>query len=170
MRISFSILAAVMLHFCAVVGVCIDVHGSPKSEELFLTHNIADSNSTASCALDINIVCNDMPDTAWVKPNELLQFFGELHISNTSCTNCRQQLLIGIEQQAVACLFDGIPLVCPQKSTQVIDLQCAAPSDPGIYKVYVHQMQKQQMDINAYLGPMAKNAKLVATIIVMDEE
>jgi len=53
----------------------------------------------------------------------------------SSCPACIQQIVVGIDNDAKECIYNGIPNTCPNKTTGTASFSFKAPQSPGSYDV-----------------------------------
>jgi len=82
-----------------------------------------------------------------VAPNEPINGVIEYQIWNSSrCPSCPHQLIIGINEDAKQCLFNGTPDVCPGKTRGTSQFSFSAPSSLGTYYIMVSHAQESSCE------------------------
>jgi len=76
-------------------------------------------------------------------PNEIISGTLNYEIWNSSqCPSCIQQLVIGIDNNPVQCIYDGVPNVCLGKTHGTSAFSFPAPSSPGTYSIRISNAQE----------------------------
>ncbi|TAH44224.1 MAG: T9SS type A sorting domain-containing protein [Bacteroidetes bacterium] len=122
---------------------------------------------TVACLPEINASLNGVNDTLVVSPGTVVSLDGNFSISNpSSCPSCIQQLIVGLDTVATACIYDNIPDVCPNASVGTFSEQITAPMDPGTYPIYVNNPFNFSCTLSDYTGASGNGAMVIAVLIV----
>lgn len=122
------------------------------------------------CTLNVRATMNGQRQSIIVEPGSMINLTGDFSLSNSNCTGCKQQLLIGIDKQGLGCLFNGIPKDCPEKTEGKLKFAFAAPEMEGIYPLYCHSVNGNTCDLQMYKGKSGANSFLLGTITVKKKE
>lgn len=80
-----------------------------------------------------NVSMNGGGNAATVSPNSTITIVFDLQLWNRDgCPGCRAQVVVGIDDTASACVYNGIPGVYPGHNGTVT-FSMTAPSAPGTY-------------------------------------
>ena len=102
-----------------------------------------------------------------VLPGTVINATGSYVVSNPiDCPNCFQQVIIGVEDDALDCVYDGQPETCPESTAGDYSLMINAPIVPGVYNVYSNNPFEFTCDLGAYDGANGNQALLIGTITV----
>jgi hypothetical protein len=138
-----------------------DICSSPH----YYIKKIEDSQSECDSGWEAYLI--DMPAHE-VAPHESISGVLEYHIWNSSqCPSCPHQLIIGINNDAKQCIFDGIPHVCPGKTEGTSPFSFSAPSSPGTYYINVSHAQESSCE-DAMRNHAQSNKSILLEISVVD--
>lgn len=94
----------------------------------------------------------DISSTSGIKTNyqlgETISGNISFKINNPSdCPSCTQQILVGLVDSQnkvidVKCVYDGIPKVCPLRTTGTVSVSWVNPASPGTYRILATQDAK----------------------------
>jgi Caspase domain len=121
---------------------------------LFITLIIAFIGFTAAhsqCPTEVSLNINRIGNVVTVKPGAQLSLEFNYSIANTtSCPGCIDQIMVGIDNQYLDCLYSGMPFVCPMQKKGSFKRNITAPAKPGTYKFYFNTTQDYSCKGNLY--------------------
>ena len=82
-----------------------------------------------------------------------------------SCPACIQQIVVGIDNDAKECIYNGIPNTCPNKTTGTASFSFKAPQSSGIYDIVFGNFYEYTCSDAKAKFPGTKH-KTLGTIIV----
>ena len=92
---------------------------------------------TVTCAPVVSVELNGQAAnyiTAAPGTNVSMRFRYEV-ASDPNCANCTTQILVGVNDTFLNCIYNDQPLTCPSASTGYTSLNFSPPG-PGYYKIY----------------------------------
>lgn len=82
-----------------------------------------------------------------------------------SCSNCNNQVLVGLNDKFLDCIYSGVPAACPSASASSFKKTITAPTTPGTYTVYYNTVQDTGCNPAAY-----KARTVIGSITVQQQE
>lgn len=118
--------------------------------------------SMAQCPTEVSLKINGQGNTATVKPGASISINARFSISNTNaCPACIDQIMLGLENQYIDCIYSGIPAVCPSQKTGSKQINYKAPTTPGTYRFYFNTSQDFRCKPGLY-----KPSSYIGTLVV----
>ncbi|HEX4877405.1 MAG TPA: hypothetical protein VFV31_12095, partial [Chitinophagaceae bacterium] len=103
------------------------------------------------CPTDVSLNINRQGSSVTVKPGTSLRLEFSYKISNSSsCPGCIDQILVGLDNKYLDCVYSGMPSVCPNRRTGTFTKTINAPTAPGTYKFYFNTTQDYSCKANLY--------------------
>lgn len=116
----------------------------------------------SQCPTEVSLNINRKGNTLSVKPGTQLSLeFNYSIANNKNCPACIDQIMVGIENQYLDCLYSGMPFVCPMQKKGTFKRNMTAPNKPGTYKFYFNTTQDYSCKGNLY-----KPSAYIGTLIV----
>jgi hypothetical protein len=98
---------------------------------------IFNAASYGQCTSSVSVNINDTGPNISVAPGTILKMQFIYKVSNPEgCPRCIDQVMVGLNDQYLGCLFSGIPRVCPAEKSGLVTIHLDAPSAPGLYNIY----------------------------------
>ncbi len=100
-----------------------------------------------------------------VRPGSVVSLGLNYKISKpASCPGCREQIQVGIGDQPLFCVYDGLPPVCPGSDSGTKVKTFNAPAEPGDYGLYFNTSRDKTCVTGSY-----NSAYRVGTLTVRNE-
>ncbi len=134
-------------------------------------HAIGTVTVGQDCPLTVTINMNGAGNAVSVNPGSQVNMQFNYSISNAnSCPTCIDQILLGVENQYLGCIFSGVAKLCPSASTGTYNVNWTAPGS-GTYRVYFNTSQEYECKPANYkqdhlLGTIKVNQPIVEKPIV----
>lgn len=123
---------------------------------------LGSSHSMAQCPTEVFLDFNQKGNSISVKPGTVVNLNIRYSISNArSCPGCIDQILLGIENRYIDCIYSGMPSVCPSQKKGNKQIKFKAPDQPGVYRFYFNTSQ----DYNCKPG-LYKPSSYLGTLVV----
>lgn len=123
--------------------------------------------TVTECDPVVNIYLDGGSNTASVSPGATVAIAGNLDIGNpTSCSGCTQQVIIGVENDVIDCMYSGTPLTCPYFNTETFSGYFNAPTTPGNYNIYSNRYFNTNCNLNDYAGASGNDATIIGSLTV----
>lgn len=114
------------------------------------------------CPTEVALNINRKGNVVTVKPGAQLSLeFNYSIANNKTCPGCIDQIMVGLENQYLDCLYSGMPFVCPMQKKGSFKRNLTAPTKPGAYKFYFNTTQDYSCKSNLY-----KPSTYIGTLIV----
>ncbi len=122
---------------------------------------------SAQCPLSVSISLDGGGNSVSVLAGASIAVTGDFSIANdVSCPTCIQQIIIGIDSVAATCIYDAIPLTCPDTTAGTINTTITAPMAMGTYTIWANNPFNFSCTLSDYSGATGNNAIAIGTITV----
>jgi Caspase domain len=103
------------------------------------------------CQMTVSLTMNSLGNNITLNPGTEIKMQFDYTISNeAACPGCIDQILFGIENQYLDCIYNNVPKVCPSATTGSFIKSFIGPSAPGDYKIYYSFTQDYNCEAKLY--------------------
>lgn len=116
----------------------------------------------AQCPTEVLLNINQQGNTISVKPGTEITLNYRYSISNSkACPGCIDQVMVGLENNYIDCIYSGMPAVCPNRKSGTAVRKFKSPAQPGTYRFYFNTSQDYNCKRELY-----RPSSYIGTLIV----
>lgn len=96
---------------------------------------VVDKNAFTSVVYDVNVNTTETNSATVTAGKQVSVTFDYAIWSSQNCPTCIDQIVIGLEDKALGCLYNGLPGGYPGDASENKTFSFKAPSEPGAYTI-----------------------------------